>query len=535
MSHVVPGTRIRVAGPLEERFAEILTPDALEFVARLDNAFAGRRREMLDARRERREKLASGEQTLDFLRETRWIRGDPSWRVAPPAPDLEDRRVEITGPADRESAVAALNSGARVWTADLEDATAPAWSATIAAQLTLFDAVRRTIDFTTEDGKRQTIGDNPPAIVVRPRGWQLVEKHLLIDGRPVSASLVDFGLYFFHNAHRLARGSGPYFSLPKLESHLEARLWNDVFLLAQRELGIPRGTVRATVLIETVTAAFEMEEILYELREHAAGLGVGRTDYLFSIIKTLGTLGADYVLPDRDQVTMTVPFMRAYTELLVSTCHKRGAHAIGGVTAFLPGTDPEHGAVAVEKVRRNAEREAADGFDGSPVAHPGLVRACEEVFDETLGGWPNQLGRLPEYVAVPAGDLLNVASAGGEVTEEGLRADLAVALRYVDAWLRGTGAVAIGHRMEGAATAELARCQVWQWIYHGTKLADGTTITAELVRGLLDDELAGIRAEPGGNEARLDDARAIFEESALGERLPGFLTTGAYARYLTGT
>ncbi|HET6500735.1 MAG TPA: malate synthase A [Amycolatopsis sp.] len=538
MSHAVPGTRLRVAGPLEERFAEILTPDALEFVARLDNAFAGRRREVLDARRERREKLASGEQTLDFLPRTRWIRGDPSWHVAPPAPDLEDRRVEITGPADRESALAALDSGARVWTADLEDATAPAWSTMIGAQLTLSDAVRRTLDRATEDGKRRTIGDHPAAIVVRPRGWHLVEKHLLIDGRPVSASLVDFGLYFFHNARRLARGSGPYFCLPKLESHLEARLWNDVFLLAQRELGIPRGTVRATVPIETITAAFEMEEILYELREHASGLAVGRSDYLFSIIKTLGTLGADYVLPDRDQVTMTAPFLRAYTELLVSTCHKRGAHAIGGVTAFLPGTDFEHTTAAVEQVRRNAEREAAEGFDGSPVAHPDLVAVCEEVFDGTLGGWPNQLGRPPEDVAVPAGDLLNVASAGGEVTEEGVRADIAVAVRYVDAWLRGTGAVAIGHSRESAATAELARCQVWQWIHHGTKLADGTTITAELVRGLLDEELAGIRAErrrQGGNGGRLDDARAIFEETALGEALPGFLTTGAYARYLTST
>jgi malate synthase len=526
-------SRIDVAGPTGERFDEILTPAAVDFIARLDNAFAGRRRELLDLRRKRRDKLSSGELSLGFLPETRGLRNDQSWQVAPPAPGLEDRRVEITGPTDRRMTVNALNSGARVWLADFEDATSPTWANIIGGQLNLFDAIRRDIDFTTEAGKRYTIGDHPATIVARPRGWHLVEKHIRIDGRPVSASLVDFGLYFFHNARQLlARGSGPYFYLPKLESHLEARLWNDVFRLAQAELGIPQGTIRATVLIETITAAFEMDEILYELREHAAGLNAGRWDYIFSIIKNFSDRGADFVLPDRAQVTMIVPFMRAYTELLVQTCHRRGAYAIGGMAAFIPSRDPQINAGALENVRQDKEREAADGFDGSWVAHPGLVSVCREVFDEVLGGWANQLGRLREDVQVTAEDLLNVAGTGGEVTEPGVRANINVALRYVDSWLRGTGAAAIAHLMEDAATAEIARCQVWQWIRNGTKLDDGTAVTAELVRCWLDEELAGIRAEAGeGN--RLHDARAIFVETALAEKLPGFFTTGAYARYLT--
>ncbi|GAB3712862.1 malate synthase A [Amycolatopsis oliviviridis] len=525
--------RIDVCGPAGDRFDEILTPAALDFVAKLDNAFAGRRRELLDARRLRREELQSGEKPLGFLPETRSVRDDSSWSVAPAAPGLEDRRVEITGPTDRKMTVNALNSGAKVWLADFEDATSPTWHNVIDGQLNLFDAIRRNIDFTTEAGKRYTIGDEPATIVARPRGWHLVEKHIRIDGRPVSASLVDFGLYFFHNARQLlARGSGPYFYLPKLENHLEARLWNDVFLLAQRELGIPRGTVRATVLIETITAAFEMEEILYELREHIAGLNAGRWDYIFSVIKNFSSHGADFVLPDRAQVTMTVPFMRAYTELLVRTCHKRGAHAIGGMAAFIPSKDPEINATALEKVRQDKEREANDGFDGSWVAHPGLVPVCREVFDGVLGGWPNQLGKLREDVVVTAEDLLDVASAGGEVTEAGVRANINVALRYIDAWLRGTGAAAIHNLMEDAATAEIARCQVWQWIRNGTKLEDGTALTRELAVSYLDEELASVRAELG-EDTRLGDAYEIFAETALGEKLPSFLTTGAYARYLT--
>ncbi|WP_439377422.1 malate synthase A [Amycolatopsis lexingtonensis] len=525
--------RIEVTGPVEGRFAEILNPAALDFLAKLDNTFAGRRRELLDARRTRREELQSGEKPLGFLPETRRIREDRSWQVAPTAPGLEDRRVEITGPTDRKMTVNALNSGAKVWLADFEDATSPTWHNVIDGQLNLFDAIRRNIDFTTEAGKHYAIGDDPATIVARPRGWHLVEKHIRIDGRPVSASLVDFGLYFFHNARQLlARGVGPYFYLPKLENHLEARLWNDVFLMAQRELGVPRGTIRATVLIETITAAFEMDEILYELREHAAGLNAGRWDYIFSMIKNFAAHGADFVLPDRAQVTMTVPFMRAYTELLVSTCHQRGAHAIGGMAAFIPSKDPEVNATAVEKVRADKEREAGDGFDGSWVAHPGLVPICREVFDDVLGGWPNQLGKLRDDVHVTAEDLLDVASAGGEVTEAGVRANINVALRYVDAWLRGTGAAAIHNLMEDAATAEIARCQVWQWIRNGTKLEDGTALTRELAVEYLDEELASVRAELGAGN-RLDDAYEIFTETALGEKLPSFLTTGAYARYLT--
>ncbi|WP_236794860.1 malate synthase A [Amycolatopsis sp. GM8] len=524
-------SRIEVAGPGGDRFDEILTPAAVDFIAKLDNAFAGRRRELLDARRQRREKLASGERPLGFLPETRWLRNDSSWQVAPAAPGLEDRRVEITGPTDRKMTVNALNSGAKVWLADFEDATSPTWANIIGGQLNLRDAIRRGIDFSVGD-KHYAIADSPATIVARPRGWHLVEKHIRIDGRPVSASLVDFGLYFFHNARQLiARGTGPYFYLPKLESHLEARLWNDVFLMAQRELGIPRGTVRATVLIETITAAFEMDEILYELREHASGLNAGRWDYIFSMIKNFAEHGADFVLPDRAQVTMTVPFMRAYTELLVSTCHKRGAYAIGGMAAFIPSKDPEANAIAFDKVRQDKEREAGDGFDGSWVAHPGLVPVCDEVFTEVLGGWPNQLGRLRDDVSVSEDDLLNVASAGGEVTEKGVRSNINVALRYIDSWLRGTGAAAIFNLMEDAATAEIVRCQVWQWIRNGTKLDDGTAVTPELVSSWLDEEMASVRADVGAG--RLDDARKIFVETALGERLPGFLTTGAYARYLT--
>jgi malate synthase len=524
--------RIEVTGPQGDRYDEILTPAALAFIARLDNEFAGRRRELLDARRLRREKLAAGEEDLGFLPETRSIREDDDWRVAGPAAGLEDRRVEITGPTDRKMTVNALNSGAKVWLADFEDATSPKWQNIVEGQLNLLDAIRRDVDFES-NGKRYAIGDSPATIVARPRGWHLVEKHIRIDGRPVSASLVDFGLYFFHNARQLlARGSGPYFYLPKLENHAEARLWNDVFRVAQAELGIPQGTIRATVLIETITAAFEMDEILYELREHAAGLNAGRWDYIFSVIKNFSERGADFVLPDRASVTMTVPFMRSYTELLVHTAHRRGAHAIGGMAAFIPSKTPEVNAAALEKVRQDKEREAGDGFDGSWVAHPGLVPVCREVFDDVLGERPNQVDKLRRDVVITGDDLLDVASAGGEVTEQGVRANINVALRYVDSWLRGTGAAAIFDLMEDAATAEIARCQVWQWIRNGTKLGDGTALTRELVGTYLEEELGRVRADLGeGN--RLDDARAIFVETALGEKLPSFFTLGAYARYLT--
>jgi malate synthase len=524
---------VKVLGPAAERFDHILTPAALEFVGKLDREFAGRRCELLAERQRRKEELALGQRRLQFPPETEWIRADDAWQVASPPADLIDRRVEITGPTEAKMAINALNSGACVWLADFEDANAPTWANMIGGQRNLYDAVRGNLEFTAEAGKQYAIADNPAVIVPRPRGWHLVDKHIRVDGRPVTAGLLDFGLYFYHNAAELiGRGSGPYFYLPKLENHLEARLWNDVFVFAQRELGIPQGTVRATVLIETIGAAFEMEEILYELRDHAAGLNAGRWDYIFSVIKNFGASQADAVLPDRSQVTMTVPFMRAYTELLVRSCHKRGAHAIGGMAAFIPSGDAEANAAALEAVGEDKRREAADGFDGSWVAHPGLVATCRDAFDRVLGSRPNQLDRLRDDVSVGRDDLLNLAATGGSVTEQGVRHNINVALRYVDSWLRGTGAAGIFGLMEDAATAEISRCQLWQWINNGTKLADGTLVTAELVEAWMDQELARIRTELGDNN-RLDTARAILVETALGETLPDFFTTCAYARHLT--
>ncbi|MFI6761610.1 malate synthase A [Micromonospora sp. NPDC050417] len=533
-------SQITVAGtvdgpPLDgntDRFDEILTPAALAFVARLDAEFAGRRAELLAARTRRRERLSRGEETLGWLTQTSAVRADDGWRVAGSAPGLVDRRVEITGPPDRRMTVNALNSGAQVWLADFEDALSPTWSNLVGGQLNLRDAVDGRLDFTSATGKRYRVGPEPATIVVRPRGWHLVEKHVVVDGRPVSASLVDFGLYLFHCGQRqLDRGSGPYFYLPKLESHLEARLWNDVFTLAQGLLGIAHGTIRATVLIETITAAFEMEEILYELREHCAGLNAGRWDYIFSVIKTFGNQPG-FVLPDRAEVSMTVPFMRAYTELLVSTCHRRGAYALGGMAAFIPSRDAETNAVAMAKVRQDKEREAADGFDGSWVAHPALVPICREVFDRALGDRAHQLDRLRDDVRVSADELLDIAGAGGAVTEAGLRNNIAVALRYLDAWLGGNGAVAIFDLMEDAATAEIARCQVWQWIQTRIRLTDGRTVDGELVRKLLAEEVAAARTSTDDTGHRWDDAEEIFVRTALAETLPTFFTTGAYATHL---
>ncbi|WP_329011145.1 malate synthase A [Micromonospora rifamycinica] len=527
--------RYEIIGPLADRFDEVLTPDALEFLVALDSEFAARRVALLDTRRARRDRYATG-QFPDFLPETAAVRADPDWRVAPPAPGLVDRRVEITGPTDRRMTVNALNSGARVWLADFEDATAPTWHNVISGQLNLIDALDRRIDFTDPRGKRYALGADLATIVVRPRGWHLVEKGVVVDGRPIPASLVDFGLYLFHCARRqLDAGSGPYFYLPKLESHREARLWNDVFVFAQQRLGLPRGTIRATTLIETVTAAFEMEEILYELREHSAGLNAGRWDYIFSMIKNFGQW-ADFVLPDRAEVTMTVPFMRAYTELLVATCHRRGAHAIGGMAAVIPNRDPQVNEVALGRVRADKRREAGDGFDGSWVAHPGLVDTCREEFDAVLGDRPHQLDRLRDDVSVTAVDLLAVDKTPGQVTAAGLRADIAVAVRYVDAWLGGTGAVALENLMEDAATAEIARCQVWQWRHHGTPLADGGRVTDELVRSILAEELAALVTGRGGaDRERAERAARIIEDTALGDDLPAFFTTVAYARHLDPT
>ncbi|HEY4625722.1 MAG TPA: malate synthase A, partial [Blastococcus sp.] len=438
-----------------------------------------------------------------------------------------------TGPPTRKMSINALNSGAKVWMADFEDATSPSWTNVIDGQINLKDAIRGELEFTSEDGKEYKVGEVTPTIVVRPRGWRLCEKHISIDGRPLPAALVDFGLFFFHNAQRLIdNGAGPYFYLPKLESHLEARLWNDVFTQAQALLGIPQGTIRATVLIETIPAAFEMEEILYELREHSAGLNAGRWDYMFSVIKSFRTRGDEFLLPDRNSVTMTVPFMRAYTELLVRTCHKRGAHAIGGMAAFIPSKDPEVNEQAFAKVRADKEREANDGFDGSWVAHPGMVELCKEVFTAVLGDRPNQLDKKREDVHVTAEQLLDVRSTPGEVTEAGLRSNVSVGIQYLESWLRGSGAVGINNLMEDAATAEISRSQVWQWLHNGVRLADGTQVTREHVEQVIDEEMDAIKQARGDAFAsgRWDDARALFTEMALADEYPDFLTLPAYER-----
>jgi malate synthase len=528
--------RIKVAGPVDGRYPEVLTPEALAFVADLHHRFAARRCALLQTRRERRLEISAGADPT-FLDETADIRADDSWRVAPPAPGLQRRHVEITGPVEPKMAINALNSGADVWMADLEDATSPTWRNLVGSQLTLMDVLDRRVDFTTADGRDYRLGDTLPTITVRPRGWHLPEKHLLVDGAPVSASLFDFGLYVFHGAHRqLARGSGPYVYLPKLEGHLEARLWNDVFIHAQEALGLPRGTIRATVLVETIHAAFQMDEILYELREHSAGLNAGRWDYIFSIMKAFAERGSRYVLPDRGDITMTVPFMRAYTELLVQTCHKRGAHAIGGMAAFVPDRrDPQITAQALAKVRADKEREAGDGFDGSWVFHPDLVPVCREVFDAALGDAADQRERTRPEVHVTGPELLAFDRTPGSITEQGLRADVRVALRYLEAWLRGSGAVALDHLMEDAATAEISRTQVWQWIRNTTRLADGRPVTRALVREILAEELGLIEAMLSPEErlaARYGDAREVFESVALGELLPAFLTLEAYGRFL---
>ncbi|MDQ0238739.1 malate synthase A [Arthrobacter bambusae] len=512
---------------------EVLTPDALEFVAALHRATAERRQELMQARHARRGQIASG-QDPRFLPETADIRNDPNWRVAPPAPGLEDRRVEITGPVDRKMTINALNSGAKVWLADMEDSSTPTWRNVIQGQLNLTDALERRIDFTSPEGKEYKLraAEELPTIVVRPRGWHLPEKHMLIDGKPVAGGVVDFGLFFFHNARRLlAQGKGPYFYLPKIENRLEARLWNDIFIQAQDLLRIPQGTIRATVLIETITAAFEMEEILYELRDHASGLNAGRWDYIFSVIKNFRTRGPRFVLPDRAQVSMTQPFMRSYTEQLVRACHRRGAMAIGGMAAAVPNRkDEAANTAAFEKVRADKTREAGDGFDGSWVAHPDLVPVCREVFDGVLGERPNQLDRSREDVTPDDRALIDVASTTGTITETGIRNNIEVGIRYIESWLRGNGAVAIHNLMEDAATAEISRSQLWQWIYSHAITDTGEVITREWINDLLDEEFARLERF---DDDRFNDARSIFEEVTLAEEFPTFLTIPAYARYLT--
>ncbi|MEU9981054.1 malate synthase A [Streptomyces sp. NPDC050856] len=522
------------------RQEEVLTDAALAFVSELHRRFTPRRDELLARRAERRAEIARTS-TLDFLPETARIREDESWRVAPAPAALDDRRVEITGPTDRKMTVNALNSGARVWLADFEDASAPTWENVVLGQLNLIDAYERRIDFTDpRTGKSYALGpaEELATVVMRPRGWHLEERHLRFDGRPVPGALVDFGLYFFHNARRLLDlGKGPYFYLPKTESHLEARLWNDIFVFAQDYVGIPQGTVRATVLIETITAAYEMEEILYELRDHASGLNAGRWDYLFSIVKNFRDGGRKFVLPDRNAVTMTAPFMRAYTELLVRTCHKRGAHAIGGMAAFIPSRkDPEVNKVAFEKVKADKDREAGDGFDGSWVAHPDLVPIAMASFDAVLGDRPHQKHRLREDVSVSAADLIAVDSLDAEPTYEGLRNAVQVGIRYIEAWLRGLGAVAIFNLMEDAATAEISRSQIWQWINAGVEFAhEGRTVraTPELAREVAAGELAAIRAELGDDAftaGKWQQAHDLLLQVSLDEDYADFLTLPAYER-----
>jgi malate synthase len=518
--------QIVLKGPNDGRSTEVLTPDALAFVARLQSEFGDRRLELLRMRDERQARVDAGEMP-DFLPTTRSVR-ESDWKVAQAPRDLMDRRVEITGPTDRKMLINALNSGARVFMADFEDANSPTWANLVEGQVNLIDAIERRIDFTSPEGKQYRLNEKVATLVVRPRGWHLDERHVEVGGKPVSGSLFDFGLYFFHNAGRLKeKGSGPYFYLPKLESHLEARLWNDVFNFAQDDLGVPRGTIRATVLIETILAAFEMDEILYELREHSSGLNAGRWDYIFSIIKKFRNR-PDFVLPDRAQVTMAVPFMRAYTQLLVKTCHRHGAHAMGGMAAFIPSRrDPEVNLVALAKVKEDKDREAGDGFDGTWVAHPDLVPTATEAFDRVLGARPNQLDRQRPDVSVSAGELIDVRVPGGTMTESGLRMNVGVGIQYIESWLRGVGAAAINNLMEDVATAEISRSQVWQWIRHSSRLSEGPSVSADFVREIADDELGQIRerlGEDGWAKSRFAEARAVFEEVALGQSFPAFLT-----------
>lgn len=527
-------TGVEVSGYTVDRQEEVLTDDALAFLAELHRHTQATRLDLLERRRRRRAEIARTG-TLDFLPETRDVR-DGDWRVAEAPADLRDRRVEMTGPTDRKMTINALNSGAKVWLADFEDSHAPTWELVVSGQVNLIDAQSGDgkLTFDSPEGKHYEVSaDEQPTVVLRPRGWHLDEKHITVDGEKIAGGLVDFGLYFFHNATTLVgRGSGPYFYLPKMESHLEARLWNSVFARAQDLLGIPQGTVRATVLIETITAAFEMEEILYELRDHASGLNAGRWDYLFSVVKNFREQGRDFVLPDRNSVGMTVPFMRAYSELLVRTCHKRGAFAIGGMAAQIPSRkDPEANDRAMAKVHEDKAREAGDGYDGSWVAHPDLVEICREEFTNVLGDRPNQLDRLREDVTVTAADLLDVRSTPGDETEAGLRNDVSVGLQYIQSWLSGTGAAGIFNLMEDAATAEISRSQIWQWRHHGIALDNGQTVTADYVRTVIDEELHRIRHAVGEDvfeKGRWQEARDVFESVALADDYVEFLTLPAY-------
>ena len=530
-----PTHRIEVTGPLRERYSEILTPSALQFIAELHRRFASSRHDRLAERQRRRFEIGNGRDPK-FREDTQHIREDASWRVAPPAPGLVDRRVEITGPTDPKMAINALNSGANVWLADQEDATSPTWANVIGGQITLYDAIRDQLEFTSPEGKEYRVtASEIPTIVMRPRGWHLVEKHMRYvtphgQTNAASGSLVDFGLYVFHNAHELLeRGRGPYFYLPKLESSEEAKLWADIFSFTEEFLGFGRGSIRATVLIETLPAAFEMEEILYVLRDHISGLNAGRWDYIFSIIKNYRGRGARFVLPDRSEVTMTVPFMRAYTELLVQTCHRRGAMAIGGMSAFIPNRrDPEVTQNAETKVRADKRREADDGFDGTWVAHPDLIPIARDEFTRVLGDRPNQIERQRDDVVVTERDLLNV-HIGRDITNQGVEENVSIGIRYIESWLRGVGAAAIDNLMEDAATAEISRSQIWQWIHQDQHTAEGNAITREWVSNLIATFIENADRFPGD---RYDTAAEIFTDVSLGDTFPTFLTVSAYSSHL---
>ncbi len=518
---------IEIHGPVSEAFAEILTPAALRFLAAMSRRFEPRRQELLAKRVARQSELDAG-RFPDFLPETAETRA-AEWTVAPIPADLQDRRVEITGPVDRKMIINALNCGASVFMADFEDANAPTWANNIEGQINLRDAVRRTIDFTSPAGKQYKLADKTATLLVRPRGWHLVEKHLHVDGKPISGSLFDFGLYFFHNAAALLEnGSGPYFYLPKLESHLEARLWNDVFLFGQQEVGVPRGSIRGTVLIETILAAFEMDEILYELREHSSGLNCGRWDYIFSFIKKFRNHPA-FVLPNRAQVSMDRHFLDSYVQLLIKTCHRRGIHAMGGMAAQIPiRSDAEANERALEKVRQDKLREVKAGHDGTWVAHPGLVPVAKDIFDAGMKS-ANQIERKRDEVRIAAQDLLAVPD--GEITEEGLRINIDVGIQYLESWLRGSGCVPIYNLMEDAATAEISRSQVWQWIRHGAKMNDGRAVTAELVRQIIPEEIGKVRKQIGEEryaESKFELAGKLFEEMMTKPEFTEFLTLVAY-------
>jgi malate synthase len=517
---------LEIVGPMPPRYAEILSPDACRFLRELFQRFGPRREELLARRVQRQREIDAGKMP-DFLPETSPVRGG-AWRVASVPDDLVDRRTEITGPVERKMAINALNSGAQCWMADFEDANSPTWSNVMDGQINMRDSVRGTISYTSPEGKSYALKPKTATIVARPRGWHMEEKHVLLDGRRVSASLFDWGLYFFHNAHRLlARGSGPYFYLPKLESHLEARLWNEVFVYAQDTLGISRGTIRATVLIETITGAFEAEEILYELREHASGLNCGRWDYMFSFVKKFRNR-TEYLFPDRTLITMTVPFLRAYCLHVINVCHRHGAYAMGGMAAQIPiRDDPEANAAALAKVRTDKLREAKDGFDGTWVAHPGLVQTALDAFAEHMKG-PNQLHRLHDVKITPA-DLLEPLH--GPITETGVRWNIHVGIRYLEAWLGGSGAEPIHNLMEDLATSEISRSQLWQWLRFGAKLDDGRPITIGLYETLLHEELAKIREEYGAavyDGGRFPEATELFMRMVKSEQFDEFLSLPAY-------